>query len=110
MTAGIAAITVDGSADEVVHLAGWLGAEDELAGRVRLSEMTGAAVGTVVVLLSSRSVGVLCRSLFGWLRGDRRVSLTVKRSGAVEELDLDCGAGSDADEVLASVREFLDRR
>ena len=37
MTAGIAAITVDGSADEVRQLVSWLGAEDELAGRVRLA-------------------------------------------------------------------------
>ncbi|GAA3535204.1 hypothetical protein GCM10022222_18510 [Amycolatopsis ultiminotia] len=113
MTAGIAAITVDGSVDELRHLASWLGAEDELAGRVRLSEEAGPAGDTVVVVLSSGSVGTLCRSLFGWLRRrceERRVSLTVKRSGAVEELDLDCGAGTDADEVLTSVRTFLDGR
>ncbi|MBB4687184.1 effector-associated constant component EACC1 [Amycolatopsis jiangsuensis] len=113
MPAGIAAITVDGSADEVRQLASWLDAEDELAGFVRLAEMTGPAGDSVVVVLSSRSVGTLCRSLFGWLRrlrDERRVSLTVKRSGAVEELDLDCGAGSDADEVLASVRAFLEQR
>ncbi|WP_033291480.1 effector-associated constant component EACC1 [Amycolatopsis jejuensis] len=108
MTAGIAAITVDGSADELQHLASWLGAEDELAGRVRLA---GPESG-VVVMVSSRSAGTFCRSLFGWLR--RRydgppVSLTVKRSGAVEELDVDCGRGSDVDQVLASVRGFLDQ-
>ena len=38
-----------------------------------------------------------------------QVWLKVKRSGAVEELDLDCGTGSDADAVLASVRGFLDQ-
>ncbi|MGW4395478.1 effector-associated constant component EACC1 [Amycolatopsis nivea] len=108
MTAGIAAITVDGSADEVQHLVSWLGAEDELAGRVRLA---GPGSG-VVVMVSSRSAGTFCRSLFGWLhrqRDGRRVSLTVKRSGAVEELDVDCGGGHDVDEVLASVRSFLDQ-
>ncbi|WP_020663538.1 effector-associated constant component EACC1 [Amycolatopsis benzoatilytica] len=107
MTAGIAAITVDGSEDELRQLATWLGAEDELAGRVRL----GGPDSGLVVMVSSRSAGTFCRSLFGWLRGQRagrQVSLTVKRSGAVEELDVECG-GRDVDEVATSVRDFLDR-
>ncbi|MDT8910415.1 hypothetical protein [Amycolatopsis sp. PS_44_ISF1] len=61
---------------------------------------------------AARARGEPCRSLFGWLRrrrGDQQVWLKVKRSGAVEELDLDCGAGSDADVVLARVRDFLDQ-
>jgi phosphoribosyl-AMP cyclohydrolase len=113
VTAGIAAITVGGSGDELQQLASWLRTEDELKDRVRLSERSVAADGDVmVVLVSSRSVATLCQSLFGWVRrrrGDQRVWLKVKRSGAVEELDLDCGTGSDADAVLASVRGFLDQ-
>ncbi|WIX80680.1 hypothetical protein QRX50_07905 [Amycolatopsis carbonis] len=115
MTAGIAAITVAGSDDELHQLASWLRSEDELRDRVRLAERPvsdDAARDAVVVLVSSRSAGTLCRSLFGWLRkgrGDERVLLKLKRSGAVEELDVDCGSSSDVDAVLASVRGFLDQ-
>ncbi|MGW4482651.1 effector-associated constant component EACC1 [Amycolatopsis sp. NPDC004368] len=111
MTAGIAAITVAGSEAELHQLASWLRSEDELRDRVRLSERSVAG-DAVVVMVSSRSVATLCRSLFGWLRkggGDERVQLKLKRSGAVEELDVDWGSGSDVDAVLASVRGFLDQ-
>ncbi|HWD01079.1 MAG TPA: hypothetical protein VG674_01245 [Amycolatopsis sp.] len=111
MTAGIAAITVAGSGDELHQLASWLRTEDELRDRVRVAE-DFVAGNAVVVMVSSRSAGPLCRSLFGWLRirrDARAVSLKVKRSGAVEELDLDCGFGSDVDDVLDSVRGFLDQ-
>ncbi|MFI5611291.1 hypothetical protein [Amycolatopsis sp. NPDC051903] len=111
MTAGIAAITVAGSGAELHQLASWLRTEDELRDRVRVTERSVAG-DAVVVMVSSRSAGTLCRSLFGWLRkrrGDEAVWLKVKRSGAVEELDVDCGTGSDVDEVLESVRGFLDQ-
>jgi hypothetical protein len=46
-----------------------------------------------------------------WLRGCReaRVSLEVERSDAAEELELDRGAVSDAEQILVAVKGFLDR-
>jgi hypothetical protein len=103
VTAGIVAITVPNSEGELVDLADWLRGEDELRGRVQLFD-------AVLVGVTSKSAAVFCRSLFGWLRGGQaRVSLQVKRSGAAEELELHCGAASDADQVLGAVRGFLDR-
>lgn len=104
MTAGIVAITGPETDGELRQLAAWLRDEEELRGRVQLFD-------AVVVGVTSNSAGVFCRSLFGWLRDCReaRVSLKVKRSGAAEELELDCGAASDADQVLGTVQEFLDR-
>jgi hypothetical protein len=103
VTAGIVAITVPNSEGRLDELATWLRGEDELRGRVQHFD-------AVVVGVTSGSAGVFCRSLFGWLR-DRgaRVSLKIKRSGAAEELELHCGAASDADQVLGAVRGFLDR-
>ncbi|MEU4251096.1 hypothetical protein AB0F15_27175 [Amycolatopsis sp. NPDC026612] len=104
MTAGIVAITVPNSADELPALAAWLRGEDELRGRVQVFD-------AVVVGVSSNSAGVFCRSLFGWLTRGResRVSLKVKRSGAAEELQLDFGTASDAEQVLGAVQGFLDK-
>jgi hypothetical protein len=104
VTAGIVAITVPNSEGELPELAAWLRGEDELRGRVQVFD-------AVVVGVSSNSAGVFCRSLFGWLlRGrDAHVSLRVKRSGAAEELELDCGSGSDAEQVLGAVQGFLDK-
>ena len=104
MTAGIVAITVPNSDGELPELAAWLRGEDELRGRVQVFD-------AVVVGVSSTSAGVFCRSLFAWLTRGRegRVSLKVKRSGAAEELELDFGAASDADQVLGAVQGFLDQ-
>ena len=104
MTAGIVAITVPDSDGELPDLAAWLRGEDALRGRVQLFD-------AVVVGVTSNSADIFCRSLFAWLRGCResRVSLKVKRSGAAEELELDFGATSDADQVLGAVQGFLDR-
>ncbi|WP_410587419.1 effector-associated constant component EACC1 [Amycolatopsis sp. lyj-23] len=104
MTAGIVAITVPNSGDELPELAAWLRGEAELRGRVQVFD-------AVVVGVSSTSAGVFCRSLFAWLTRGReaRVSLKVKRSGAAEELELDCGAASDAEQVLGAVQGFLDK-
>ena len=103
MTAGIVAITVPDSDGDLPDLAAWLRGEDALRGRVQVFD-------AVVVGVSSNSAGVFCRSLFAWLkRGARSVSLKVKRSGAAEELQLDFGATSDADQVLGAVRGFLDK-
>ncbi len=103
MTAGIVAITVPNSDGELRDLAAWLRGEDELRGRVQLFD-------AVLVGVTSNSAGVFCRSLFGWLRRCQSgVSLKVKRSGAAEELDIDCGAGSDAEQVLGAVQGFLDQ-
>ncbi len=103
MTAGIVAITVPG-ADGGRELAAWLRDEEELRGRVQLLD-------AVVVGVTSKSAAAFCRALFGWLRRGResRVSMMIKRSGAAEELQLDCGAASDADQILDEVRGFLDR-
>ncbi|ADJ41874.1 hypothetical protein AMES_0047 [Amycolatopsis mediterranei S699] len=104
MTAGIVAITVPNSGSELPELADWLRGEDQLRGRVQLFD-------AVVVGVSSTSADVFCRSLFAWLTRCRetRVSLKVKRSGAAEELELDFGAASDADQVLVAVQGFLDQ-
>ncbi len=104
MTAGIVAITVPNSDGELPELADWLRGEAELRGRVQVFD-------AVVVGVSSSSAGVFCRSLFAWLTRGResRVSLKVKRSGAAEELELDFGAASDADQVLGAVQGFLDK-
>ncbi|WP_410637761.1 effector-associated constant component EACC1 [Amycolatopsis sp. lyj-346] len=104
MTAGIVAITVPNSAGELPELAAWLRGEDELRGRVQVFD-------AVVVGVSSSSADVFCRSLFAWLMRCReaRVSLKVKRSGAAEELELDFGAASNADQVLVAVQGFLDK-
>jgi hypothetical protein len=103
VTAGIVAITVPNSEGELPELAAWLRGEDELRGRVQVFD-------AVVVGVSSNSAAAFCRSLFAWLtRGAGSVSLKVKRSGAAEELQLDCGAASDADQVLGAVRGFLDK-
>lgn len=104
MTAGIVAITGPDSDGELRELAAWLRGEDELRGRVQLFD-------AVVVGVTSNSAGVFCRSLIAWLRRcrDARVSLKVKRSGAAEELELDCGPSSDAEQVLGAVQGFLDK-
>ncbi|MEV5715418.1 hypothetical protein AB0L41_16075 [Amycolatopsis mediterranei] len=104
MTAGIVAITVPNSGGELPELADWLRGEDQLRGRVQLFD-------AVVVGVSSTSADAFCRSLFAWLTRGRetRVSLKVKRSGAAEELELDFGAASDADQVLGAVQGFLDQ-
>ncbi|MDT7798658.1 MAG: hypothetical protein QOI78_2091 [Actinomycetota bacterium] len=103
MTAGIVAITVPNSDGELRDLAAWLRGEDELRGRVQLFD-------AVVVGVTSTSAVVFCRSLFAWLRRcQARVSLKIKRSGAAEELEIDCGAGSDAEQVLGAVQGFLDK-
>lgn len=104
MTAGIVAITVPDSDGELPELAAWLRGEDELRGRVQLFDV-------VVVGVTSNSAGVFTRSLFGWLQlcREARVSLKVKRSGAAEELELDFGAASDAEQVLGAVQGFLDK-
>jgi hypothetical protein len=103
VTAGIVAITVPGSDGELPELADWLRGEDALRGRVQVFD-------AVVVGVSSNSAGVFCSSLFAWLRRcQARVSLKVKRSGAAEELELDCGAASDAEQVLGVVQGFLDQ-
>lgn len=105
MTAGIVAITSGPGTDgELKELAAWLRGEDELRGRVQLFD-------AVVVGVTSNSAAVFCRSLFAWLRRGREphVSLKIKRSGAAEELELDCGAASDAEQVLGAVQHFLDK-
>jgi hypothetical protein len=104
VTAGIVAITGPDSDGELRDLAAWLRGEDELRGRVQLFD-------AVVVGVTSNSAGVFCRSLFAWLRRYRegRVSLKIKRSGAAEELELDCGPASDAEQVLGAVQGFLDK-
>jgi hypothetical protein len=104
VTAGIVAITAPDSAGDLPELAAWLREEDELRGRVQLFD-------AVVVGVTSNSAAVFCRSLFGWLLRGRgaHVFLKIKRSGAAEELELDCGAASDADQVLGAVRGFLDK-
>ncbi|MCU1685645.1 MAG: hypothetical protein JWQ81_6384 [Amycolatopsis sp.] len=117
MTSGIVAITVPGSGDELRQLAAWLRDEDELRGRVQLAEIPvqagqfGGVVDSVVVAVTSRSATVFCTSLFGWLgrrKETQKLSLKIKRSGTIEELDLSCGSMSDNEDVLASVRQFLD--
>ncbi|HKN51580.1 MAG TPA: hypothetical protein VJX66_03705 [Amycolatopsis sp.] len=104
MTAGIVAITVPHADGELTELADWLRTEDELRGRVQLLD-------AVVVGVTSGSAPVFCRLLVSWLRRRRKaeVSLRIKRSGAAEELELDCGAASDADQILDEVRGFLDK-
>ena len=64
----------------------------------------------IVAITGPDSEGEL-RELAAWLRRCReaRVSLKVKRSGAAEELELDCGPASDAEQVLGAVRGFLDK-
>lgn len=116
MTSGIVAITVPGSSDELRQLAAWLRDEDELRGRVRLAEGTiqagqlGGVLDSVVVAVTSGSAATFCTSLFGWLgrrEEAQKVSLKIKRSGDVGELELDCGSPADAPQILTSVRRFL---
>jgi hypothetical protein len=116
VTSGIVAITVPGSGDELRQLAAWLRDEDELRGRVRLAEGTmragqrGGVLDSVVVAVTSGSATTFCTSLFGWLgrrKETQQVSLKIKRSGDIEELELDCDSPADAQQVLTSVRHFL---
>lgn len=116
MTSGIVAISVPGSGDELRQLAAWLRDEDELRGRVQLAEIPiqagqmGGVVDSVVVAVTSGSATAFCTSLFGWLgrrKETQRVSLKIKRSGAVEELELSCGSPTDTDDILGSMRQFL---
>jgi len=117
VTSGIVAITVPGSGEELRQLAAWLSDEDELRSRVRLTEGTaragqlGGVLDSVVVGVTSRSAATFCTSLFGWIgrrKEAQKVSLKIKRSGDIGELELDCGSAADAPAILASVTHFLD--
>jgi hypothetical protein len=116
---GTVAIRIGESERELGNLAGWLRGEDDLRGRVTVTEkpivtgQMGGVLDAVVVVVTSGTAASLCTSLFNWL-GRRRevskVSLKVKNEKTGEELSLDCGSATDATEMLDTVRAFLDGR
>lgn len=117
MTSGIVAITMSESGDELCRLAAWLREEDEFRGRVQLTDgppqpgRLGGAVDSVVVGVTSGTATAFCTSFFGWLsrrKNTGKVSLKIKRSGDTQELDLACASAADTQDVLVSVRQFLD--
>jgi hypothetical protein len=108
---------MDQSDRELGNLAGWLRGEDDLRGRVTVTEkpigpgQMGGVLDAVVVVVTSGTAASLCTSLFGWLgrrSEDSNVSLKIKNETTGQELSLDCGSATDVTEVLGAVQSFLD--
>ncbi|GAA1030196.1 MULTISPECIES: effector-associated constant component EACC1 [Amycolatopsis] len=117
MADGTIAITMPGASDdELRKLAAWFRDEDDLRGRVRAQDAPagpgemGGALDAITVIATSGTATAFCRSLFDWLtrlRDARKVSLKLTRGK--ETLELECGSGDDSAQVLAAVRNFLER-
>ncbi len=94
----------------------WLRDEDGLRGRVSLAAQPpaagemGAVVDAAVVVLTSGTVSVFIRSLFGYLKHRRTTSkVTLKvRDDKGRELELTCGSDDDAQATLTAVRALLE--
>ena len=108
-------VAIGGDEEDLRSLAKWLRDEDGLRGRVSLADrpiaagQMGGVLDSVVVALTSANVGVLVKSLFGWL-GHRRdaSSVTLKaRNANGAEIELKCGSAADATVVIDELRSFL---
>lgn len=114
MAAGTAEIRIepaDQSDEELRQLARWLRDEDELRGKVDLSDgpITPGHLGSVTVTVTSGTATALVTSLFTWLgrrRESARVTVTVE-SATGERIDLNCAAPADADNLLRACRKIL---
>lgn len=118
MAAGTAEIRIepaDQSDEELRQLASWLRDEDELRGKVDLSDgpitpgHMGGVVETVTVVVTSSTATALVTSLFTWLgrrRESARVTVTVE-SATGERIDLSCASPADADNLLRACRKIL---
>jgi hypothetical protein len=116
VTAGTAFITVDGTEEELRSLANWLRDEEDLRGRVRLSDAPiqeghmGGALDAIVAILTSTTVTTLITSLKDWSLAKRAAgNVTLKlKSGSGRELELTCGSATDTQVVLDSARKFIE--
>lgn len=115
MAAGTAEIRIepaDQSDEELRQLARWLRDEDELRGKVDLSDgpITPGHMGTaemVTVLVTSNTATALVTSLFTWLgrrRESAKVTVTVE-SASGDRIDLSCASPADADNLLRVCRK-----
>jgi len=108
-------VAISGGEDELRSLAKWLRDEDDLRGRVSLTDRPiaagamGGTLDTVVVVLTSANAGLVVRSLFGWL-GRRRATAGVvlkARNAGGAEIELKCGSATDASVVISELQAFF---
>jgi hypothetical protein len=116
MKSGKVAFGLGGGSDEIRSLASWLRDDDDVRGQVTVSQSPpasghmGGALEAVVVVLTSGTASAVFTALFDWLkhkRESRKVSVKV-HDGSGRELEVSCGSSDDLNEVIGSVRAFLD--
>lgn len=116
MTQGIVQVKIDETSDELRLLAQWLRSEDELRGRVRLTNRPiqvgdmGAALDAVVIAVSGGGAAtVFVKSLFAWL-SQRQKNMSIRLRlirPEGQEAELDLTGIRDSEAVVDKVLEFF---